>query len=102
MMVEFSIIPLGKDEGVSESVARALALVDKSGLDYKLTPMGTVVEGCWDDVMGLIKACHAEVLKDAARIITKVTIDDRPSRPDGRLAQKIESVEKRLGHALKK
>ncbi len=102
MMVEFSIIPLGKDEGVSESVAQALALVDKSGLDYKLTPMGTVVEGCWDDVMGLIKACHAEVLKDAARIITKITIDDRPTRPDGRLTQKIESVEKHLGHALKK
>ncbi|VAV84146.1 hypothetical protein MNBD_DELTA01-775 [hydrothermal vent metagenome] len=102
MMVEFSIIPIGRDEGISESVARALALVDKSGLDYKITPMGTVVEGSWDEVIGLIKECHTEVLKEAARIVTKITIDDRPSRADGRLAQKIESVEKHLGYELKK
>ena len=102
MMVEFSIIPLGSDEGISESVAKALALVDKSGLVYKITPMGTVVEGSWDEVMALIKDCHSKVLEGAARIVTKITIDDRPSRPDGRLAQKIESVERHLGHALKK
>jgi uncharacterized protein (TIGR00106 family) len=102
MMVEFSIIPIGKGESVSEDVAAVLALVDKSGLDYRLNPMGTVVEGGWDEVMALIKNCHAEVLKGAGRIVTKITIDDRSSRPTGRLAQKIESVEKRLGRDLKK
>lgn len=102
MMVEFSIIPIGSGEGVSESVARALALVDKSGLDYKITPMGTIVEGSWDEVIGLIKGCHAEVLKDAARIVTKITIDDRPGRADGRFVRKIESVEAHLGRKLKK
>jgi len=102
MMVEFSIIPIGSGEGVSEFVARALVLVDKSGLDYKITPMGTIVEGSWDEVIGLIKECHAEVLKDAARIVTKITIDDRPGRADGRFARKIESVEAHLGRKLKK
>jgi len=105
MMVEFSIIPIGSGEGVSEFVARALVLVDKSGLDYKITPMGTIVEGVegsWDEVIGLIKECHAEVLKDAARIVTKITIDDRPGRADGRFARKIESVEAHLGRKLKK
>jgi uncharacterized protein (TIGR00106 family) len=102
MMVEFSIIPIGKGESVSEDVACVLNLVDKSGLDYRLNPMGTVVEGGWDEVMSLIKQCHAETLKGASRIVTKITIDDRPSRPVGRLNQKIESVEKRLGRKLKK
>ncbi len=39
--------------------------------------MGTVIEGNWDRVMGLIKKCHASVSKDEARVLTSITIDDR-------------------------
>jgi len=45
MLVEFSITPIGRGESLSEDVARILDLVDRSGLNYKLTPMGTIVEG---------------------------------------------------------
>jgi len=47
MLVEFSIVPLGAGTSVGSRVAEVLRLVDASGLAYKVTPMGTVVEGAW-------------------------------------------------------
>ena len=101
MLVEFSITPIGKGESLSADVARVLDLVDKSGLNYKLTPMGTIVEGEWDEVMGLIKECHMLVRGRAPRVSTWIHIDDRPGRTR-MLEQKIKSVEKRLGRELRK
>jgi uncharacterized protein (TIGR00106 family) len=58
MIVEFSIVPVGRGEELAGLVAKVLDVVDRSGLPYQLTSMGTIVEGNWDDVMGLIKDCH--------------------------------------------
>ncbi len=101
MLVQFSIVPLGKGESVSEHIAKIVNLVDQSGLPYRLNPMGTVVEGEWDAVMALIRTCHQEILKTIPRLITTITIDDRPGKPD-RITGKIRSVEKRLGREVRK
>jgi uncharacterized protein (TIGR00106 family) len=101
MLVQFSIVPLGKGESVSEQIAKVLKIVDESGLPYRLTPMGTVVEGDWDAVMALIRTCHLEVLQTIPRLITTITIDDRPGKPD-RITEKIRSVETKLGRQLRK
>ena len=37
--------PLDKGESLSQYVARSLDIIDKSGLPYQLTPMGTIIEG---------------------------------------------------------
>ena len=102
MLVEFSIVPIGKGESLGDEVARVLKLVDESGLPYRAGPMGTVVEGSWEDVMALVKRCHQEALNTAPRVITTVKIDDRPSRPANRIEEKLKSVERRLGRELKK
>ncbi len=101
MLVQFSIVPLGRGESISGPVAKILDLVDGSGLPYRLTPMGTIVEGEWDEVMALIGACHREALKGAPRALTTIIIDDRPGKAD-RITEKIRSVEKRLGRELRK
>lgn len=101
MLVQFSIVPLGKGESVSEQISKVLRIVDDRGLSYKVTPMGTVVEGEWDEVMALIRTCHLEVLKSIPRLITTITIDDRPGKPD-RITEKVRSVEKKLGKELRK
>ena len=102
MLVEFSIVPVGKGESVSETVAEVLNIVDASGLAYRATAMGTIVEGEWDEVMGLIKKCHDAAASSAPRLLTRIATDYRPGKPAGRLDGKIRSVEKRLGHELKK
>jgi uncharacterized protein (TIGR00106 family) len=101
MLVQFSIVPLGAGESISGQVAKILGLVDGSGLSYRLTPMGTIVEGEWDEVMALVGKCHREALKGAPRVLTTITIDDRPGKPD-RITEKVRSVEVKLGRALKK
>lgn len=101
MLVQFSIIPIGKDVSMSRKVARVLEIIDASGLPYKVNPMGTVVEGSWRDVMKLIRQCHATVLKNEERVLTTITIDDRKGKTD-RIEYKISSVERKLGKRLKK
>ncbi|MDP2689198.1 MAG: MTH1187 family thiamine-binding protein [Deltaproteobacteria bacterium] len=101
MLAEFSIIPVGKDESMGDTIAEVLRLVDSSGLPYKANAMGTIVEGGWDDVMGLIKKCHEEVMKSAPRLVSSIQIDLRPSKPLDRLTEKLKSVEKRLGKPVK-
>lgn len=99
MIVEFSIVPLDKGESLSEYVSRVINIVDDSGLDYRLTPMGTIVEGEWDEVMGLIKECHQTMKGMSNRVDTHIRIDDREGAED-RIKGKVKSVESRLGKEL--
>jgi len=101
MLAEFSIVPLDKGVSLSEYVSKVIDLVDESELDYQLTPMGTIVEGDWDEVMGLIKQCHHTMKEHSNRVETKIIIDDRKGAKD-RITGKIDSVEKKLGKELKK
>jgi len=101
MLVEFSIIPLGKSPSVGDDVAKVLKIVDNSGLSYKLNPMGTVVEGTWDEIMTLIKKCHHTVLRSGERVVTSIKIDDR-KRHKKMIEEKVTSIEKRLHKSLRK
>ena len=65
VLLEFSMSPLGKGESVGQYVARSLEIVDKSGVDYRLNPMGTVLEGDWDDVFGVVKQCYERMRRTA-------------------------------------
>ena len=100
MLAEFSITPIGVGEGVSEYVAECLRIVAGSGLDYRINPMGTVVEGGFDEVMALITKCHKSVRKSCRRVSTIIKIDDREGATDS-IKKKIESVEKKVGRKLR-
>ena len=100
MVVNFTVVPIGKESSLSAKVAEVLKIVSESGIDYKLHSMGTILEGEWDETMGLIKKCHKKILKDSDRVLTTITIDDRKGRT-GRIAGKVKSVEKKLGKRLK-
>jgi uncharacterized protein (TIGR00106 family) len=101
MLAEFTIFPVGEGTSLSKYVARAIDLVEKSGLNHKVGPMGTAVEGSWDQIMGLMKKCHDAVAQDSDRVVMHIYVDDRKGAKDC-LTCKIESVEKRLGHPVKK
>jgi len=99
-IAEFSITPIGRGVSVGEHVARAVDIVDRSGLPYRLNPMGTVVEGSFDEVLALIARCHKAVMKDCQRVSTNIKIDDRKG-VTGRLDAKVAAVERRLGRKLR-
>lgn len=101
VLLEFSMSPLDKGVSLSPYVARSLDIIDKSGLPYQLTPMGTIVEGEWDQVMALVTACFERMSQDCDRISTSIRIDYRAGK-SGRLKSKIQAVESRLGRTLAK
>ena len=100
VLLEFSMSPLGKGESVGKYVARSLQVIDKSGVAYRLNPMGTVVEGSWDEVFDVVRSCFERMRKDCNRISCTIKVDYRKGHR-GRLTGKTASVEKRLGRKLK-
>jgi uncharacterized protein (TIGR00106 family) len=101
MLVEFSMVPIGIGSSIGDRLAEVLKIVDSSGLPYKVNPMGTVVEGEWNSVFGLIRKCHSAMLRHEDRVLTTITIDDRKGKPN-RIELKVKSIEKRIGKTLKK
>ena len=99
VLLEFSMSPLDKGDSLSPYVARSLDIIDKSGLPYQLTPMGTIVEGEWDEVMALVTACYQRMSQDCSRISTSMRIDYRAGK-SGRLKGKIRAVEEKVGRKL--
>ena len=104
MLAEFEIVPIGtQSPSLSALLADVAKVIDRSGLDYRVGPMGTVVEGDWDQVMTLAKQCHQAALAASMRVMTTIRIDDRKDRPGaGRITQKVESLEARVGRPLRK
>lgn len=101
MILQFSMVPLGVGVSLSKYVAKVIKIVEESGLPYKMHAMGTIVEGEWDEVMGLIKKCREALLEEADRVLIEIKIDDRKGafqRIDG----KVESVERILGKSVNK
>ncbi len=99
-MVEFSVVPMGKGSSVSAVIADVMKIVVASGVSYRANPMGTVLEGDWDAVMGVVKACHDAVMKNADRAVTTIKVDDRRGA-ERRMDRKLESVEQKLGMKLR-
>jgi uncharacterized protein (TIGR00106 family) len=95
MIAAFSITPLGVGESVGASVAEAVRIVRESGLPNETNAMFTNVEGEWDEVMALIKACVDKVGERVPRVSVVIKIDHRPGAVDA-LHHKVESVESHL------
>jgi uncharacterized protein (TIGR00106 family) len=95
MIAAFSITPIGVGDSVSAAVADAVRLVRDSGLANETNAMFTNVEGDWDEVMALVKACVDKVSEAAPRVSVVIKIDHRPGVSHG-LTSKVEAVEQRL------
>ncbi|HEY1783968.1 MAG TPA: MTH1187 family thiamine-binding protein [Pirellulales bacterium] len=101
VLLEFNITPVGKGESVGQYVARAVDVIDRSGLNYQLHSMGTTVEGELDQVLAVLRNSIEELAKDCPRLSVSARIDYRANH-SGMLAAKPAAIEKRLGRELKK
>jgi len=100
VLLEFAMSPQGRGESLSADVARVLDVIDKSGVPYQLTPMGTILEGDWDQVMAVVTACFKTLQTDCQRIGMNLKMDYRAGS-SSRLRSKIAKVEQHLGRKLK-
>ncbi|MBN2366841.1 MAG: MTH1187 family thiamine-binding protein [Calditrichaeota bacterium] len=100
VLAEFSMFPTDKGESVSSYVSQILDIIDKSGITYQLTPMGTILEGNWHEVIGVITECFQVLESQSNRITVFMKVDYRKS-DQSRMKSKTEKLEKMLNRKLK-
>ena len=81
-------------------MARSLAIIEASGLDYRLHAMGTIVEGELSECLDLLQRCVEAMAADCDRVTCTAKLDFRRGY-SGRLQTKVTSVEEKLGRKLK-
>ena len=95
MLVAFSVTPLGDSESVGDAVAECVRIVRASGLSCETNAMFTNIEGEWDEVMPVVRACVERAAEHAPRVSVTMKMDYRPG-VDGQLEGKVERVERLL------
>jgi uncharacterized protein (TIGR00106 family) len=100
VLLEFAMAPAGQGNSLSPYVARILDVIDRSGITYQLTAMGTILEGDWDEVMRVVGDCFKALAADCPRIGMNLKVDYRAGM-ESRLRSKIDAVEAQLGRKLR-
>jgi uncharacterized protein (TIGR00106 family) len=81
-------------------VSKVIDAIDKSGVAYQLTPMGTVIEvGSMKEALEIIELAY-EQLSDCERVYSSLKFDIRKDCQN-RLKSKIDSVQKVLQREVK-
>ncbi|MDZ7333057.1 MAG: MTH1187 family thiamine-binding protein [candidate division KSB1 bacterium] len=100
VLAEFSMYPTDKGESVSEYVAQLIDHIDRTGITYQLTPMGTILEGSWDQVFGVIGDCFKILEPQSNRITTIIKVDYRKGT-ESRMKSKVEKVKSILKREIR-
>ena len=100
VLLEFAMSPTGEGESLSRHVARILDIIDRSGVTYQLTAMGTILEGDWDQVMGVVSDCFRTLQPDCRRIGMNLKVDYRAGS-ESRLHSKVDAVDGHVGRKLR-
>ncbi|MUM76357.1 MTH1187 family thiamine-binding protein [Pseudodesulfovibrio sp. F-1] len=95
VIVQLSLFPLHVQGSLAPHVARIVEVIRASGLPCQLGPMGTAIEGDWNEVMTVIDACYRELEPDFDRLYLSFTADSRRGRKNG-LTSKVSSVLTRI------
>jgi uncharacterized protein (TIGR00106 family) len=99
VIAEVSFSPIGTaTPSLSKYVVAALAVLDEHPeVDYKLNPMGTVLEGERSDIIAVIEAMNEAIFQAGAqRVGTTLKIDERRDKPTS-MQHKVDAVMEGLG-----
>ncbi|MGP8023179.1 MAG: MTH1187 family thiamine-binding protein [Methanobacterium sp.] len=99
---ELTIIPIGTSgTSLSKYIAAAVSALDKMGVKYSITGMGTIMEtNDPEKLFDSIKMAHEAVFNEGAqRVSTSVKIDDRRDKKET-LEEKVLSVKEKMSQSL--
>jgi uncharacterized protein (TIGR00106 family) len=96
-LMYLTIIPLGTGStSVGEYVADIQIALEESGFPYKLTDMGTTIEGSSRELLALAaQLAEMPFNKGVHRVVTQISLDDRRDKKVA-LGDKLVSVTERL------
>ena len=103
VLLEFAMFPTSDDgrEGssVSKKVSKVIDAIDKSGVPYQLTAMGTIIEAkSMKEALSIVELAY-EQLDDCDRVYSSLKFDIRKNC-ENRLKTKVQSVEKNLNRKV--
>lgn len=94
VVAEISVVPVGTGSaGLSQYVAACLdVLQGREDVSYRLTPMGTILEGSLDIILEVARKIHeAPFYSGVSRVVTSLRIDERRDKL-GTMNGKVKSV----------
>ncbi len=101
VLLNFAMFPTDKGGSVSDYVAKVIAFLRESGVNYKLNPMGTSIETeTMEEALQVVNDAYKILEPHSDRIYTTINIDARKG-PVGRISAKIDSVESKIGKVRK-
>lgn len=80
MFVTFTITPVDVDHHGNGS-SRTTGILETAGLEHRGSPMGTLVQGEWDEIIAAIRQCHAASAAQHKHVVTTIIIDDQTDGP---------------------
>ena len=96
-LLEISVVPIGTPTpSIGDYIADVVLACNKAKVKYKLTDMGTIIEGRPNDLFKLAQKLHETPFKRGIkRVLTKLSIDDRRDKRV-KLDDKVRSVTARI------
>jgi uncharacterized protein (TIGR00106 family) len=67
--IAVQVLPTGDGKDIYAIVDEAIAIIDKSGASYRVTPFETVMEGYYDELMDVVKKVQTACYKAGAEKI---------------------------------
>ncbi len=99
--MNFAMFPTDKGTSVSKYVSRIIDMLRESGYNYKLGSMSTTVEtNSMNEALEILDKAYKLLEVDSDRVYSTVTFDIKKSK-NGRMIQKIASIEKHIGEVEK-
>jgi len=96
VLCEFAMFPTDKGESVSKYVSRIIKMFKESGINFQLTPMGTIFEvENIEEATKIINKAYKELENDCNRVYTVIKMDIRKNKSN-RMEQKIKSIQEKL------
>jgi len=102
VLVNFAMFPTDKGDSVSLYVSRILDMVRSSNINYKLTPMSTVIETeTLPEALEIIQKAYDLLACDCQRVYSSITMDIQTNKSMGRMEGKVKSIESKIGEVRK-
>jgi len=97
VLMEFAMFPTDKGESVSPYVSKVIKMIDESGHNYKLTPMGTIVEAeSMEEILEVVNKAYKLLEPDCKRVYSTIKLDIRQGASNC-LEGKVKAVQDQIG-----
>lgn len=96
-LMQITVLPMGtKTPSIGDYIADVVRILNQENKNYKLTDMGTILEGDTKELFELAATLHETPFKKGImRVVTTIEIDDRRDKTV-HISDKVASVTARL------